>query len=328
MDNEIMVSVICTVYNHEKYLRKCLDGFVTQKTNFKFEVLIHDDASTDSSADIIREYEKKYPDIIKPIYQTENQYSKGIKIGPTFLYPKAKGKYIAFCEGDDYWCDENKLQKQFDVMEENPDCSICVHKVADVYENGMPMGSFRPSGKINNYIINTEEYIRILLKYDHPFQTSSLFLRMSLFDYKNMPKFWKESPVGDVPMVLYFVSKGNLYYIDETMSCYRNNSVGSWTSRMSKSSKAIKSFSEKIVELFRQYDEYTEFKYTGIINTKIDKMNFNIARAHGYPKIALQRKYRSYFQELSIKEKIYIVFSAYLPHIMKLYRKIKDKNNV
>ncbi len=139
MDEQIMVSVFCATYNHEKYIRKCLDGFIMQKTNFKFEVLVHDDASTDKTADIIREYEEKYPDIIKPIYQTENQYSKGVQIGVTFQYPRAKGKYIAFCEGDDYWCDENKLQRQFDIMESHPECSICVHNIGDNVFYGQDM---------------------------------------------------------------------------------------------------------------------------------------------------------------------------------------------
>ena len=110
MEN-IMVSVICLCYNHENYVKDALEGFVKQKTTFPFEVLIHDDASTDKSAEIIREYEAKYPDIIKPTYQTENQYSQGVKILRTYLLPKVRGKYIAFCEGDDFWTDENKLQK-------------------------------------------------------------------------------------------------------------------------------------------------------------------------------------------------------------------------
>lgn len=94
MNDEIMVSVICTAYNHEKYIRQCLDGFVMQKTNFKYEVIVHDDASTDNTAEIIREYEKKYPEIIKPIYQKENQYSKGVSIGK-IIYPLCQGKYLA-----------------------------------------------------------------------------------------------------------------------------------------------------------------------------------------------------------------------------------------
>lgn len=125
-DHKIKVSIWCTAYNHEKYILQCLDGFVNQQTNFEFEVIVHDDASTDSTASIIREYERKYPNIIKPIYQTVNQYSqKHINMIKTFFLPKAKGKYIAICEGDDYWIDPLKLQKQVDFMEANPICTIC-----------------------------------------------------------------------------------------------------------------------------------------------------------------------------------------------------------
>ena len=106
-----LVSIVCESYNHEPYLRKCLDGFVMQKTNFSFEILIHDDASTDKSADIIREYISKYPQLDwKPIFQIENQYSKGISIWTEIQFPRAQGKYIALCEGDDYWTDPYKLQ--------------------------------------------------------------------------------------------------------------------------------------------------------------------------------------------------------------------------
>lgn len=121
----IVVSIVSLAYNHAKYIRQCLDGFIMQKTTFAFEVLIHDDASTDGTADIIREYELKYPNIIKPIYQTENQYQKGVAIGATYLYPRVQGKYIAECEGDDYWTDPLKLQKQIDLLEKHPECSFC-----------------------------------------------------------------------------------------------------------------------------------------------------------------------------------------------------------
>lgn len=125
MSDEVLVSILCITYNQEKYIRQCLDGFMMQKTNFKFEVLIHDDASTDGTADIIREYEQKYPDIIRPIYQTENQWSKGIPVNSTFNYPRVTGKYVAMCEGDDYWTDQYKLQKQVDFLEKHPDYSMC-----------------------------------------------------------------------------------------------------------------------------------------------------------------------------------------------------------
>ena len=120
-----LVSINTLTYNHAPYIRQCLDGIMMQKTTFPFEVLIHDDASTDGTADIIREYEVRYPDIIKPIYQTENHYSKGFSINKEFMFPRIRGKYVAFCEGDDYWIDPLKLQKQIDFLESHPDYSIC-----------------------------------------------------------------------------------------------------------------------------------------------------------------------------------------------------------
>ena len=127
-NNQLLVSIVCITYNQEWFIRDCLNGFFTQKTNFQFEVLIHDDASTDNTANIIREYEAKYPNIIQPIYQTENQYSKGINPGVEYLLPIAQGKYIALCEGDDYWTDPYKLQKQVDFLEANPEYSLCFCK--------------------------------------------------------------------------------------------------------------------------------------------------------------------------------------------------------
>ena len=129
MNSDVLVSICCITYNHAPYIRQCLDGFIMQKTNFKYEILIHDDASTDGTADIIREYEAKYPDIFKPIYQTENQYSKGKNISATYNWPRAIGKYIAQCEGDDYWTDPLKLQKQVDFLEANPAYGLIHTKV-------------------------------------------------------------------------------------------------------------------------------------------------------------------------------------------------------
>ena len=126
-DNKIMVSVCCITYNQAEYIKYALDSFLIQKTNFKYEVIIHDDASTDGTAEIIKEYADKYPEIIKPIFQTENQYSKGVKRILNFTFKEAKGKYIALCEGDDYWINENKLQLQVEYMEKNPNCTLLFH---------------------------------------------------------------------------------------------------------------------------------------------------------------------------------------------------------
>ena len=129
MDN-LMVSICSITYNHAPYIQECLDGFLMQKCDFEYEVLIHDDASTDGTAKIIKEYQEKYPHIIKPIFQTENQWSQGIRnIQSRYNFSRAKGKYIALCEGDDYWTDPLKLQKQVDFLEENEEYVLTFHDV-------------------------------------------------------------------------------------------------------------------------------------------------------------------------------------------------------
>lgn len=129
----IIVAIHCLVYNHEQYLRDCLNGFLMQRTNFRFVAIVHDDCSTDSSAVIIREYAEKYPDIFCPIYEKENQYQKSygysrlLKIMDEAI-AAANAKYIAICEGDDYWTDPYKLQKQVDFMEAHPECTVTFHR--------------------------------------------------------------------------------------------------------------------------------------------------------------------------------------------------------
>jgi glycosyltransferase involved in cell wall biosynthesis len=120
-----LVSICTIAYNHAPFIRQCMDGVLMQKTSFPVEFLIHDDASADETADMIREYETSFPDVIKAIYQTENQFSKGAQIWAKYLFPKARGKYIALCDGDDYWTDPLKLQKQVDFLETHPDYAMC-----------------------------------------------------------------------------------------------------------------------------------------------------------------------------------------------------------
>ena len=122
---EPLVTIICTTFNHEGFISEALEGFLIQKTSFSFEIIVHDDASTDNTPNIIRDFAERYPLIVKPILQKENQYSnKEVNIWSDFTFPKAQGKYIALCEGDDYWIDESKLQKQVDFLENNPDYVI------------------------------------------------------------------------------------------------------------------------------------------------------------------------------------------------------------
>ena len=192
-----LVSISCITYNHEPYIVQALNGFLMQKTSFPFEILIHDDASTDRTADIIREYEKKFPNLIKPIYQKENQYSKGNRsILASFVYPRAKGKYIAICEGDDYWIDENKLQMQVDFLENNPEYGMCYTK-SKQYNQSMQ--------KFNKKSIGADfDGFEDLLKNGNRIPTLTTVYRKDLLDkyQKEIQPSNKGWLMGDYPMWL------------------------------------------------------------------------------------------------------------------------------
>lgn len=227
-EKTILVSIRCSVYNHEPYLRQCLDGFVMQKTNFAFEAIVHDDASTDKSADIIREYAAKYPNIIKPIYETENQYSKhdGSKRRIMNAAINESAKYIAFCEGDDYWTDPLKLQKQFDFMEANPDYSMCFHNAMIHYQDGRDKDRIFAELEERDYI-PVELYEKWLVP------TASIFARKDIYLQQqpklNNPKFL----YGDNPLIISLAYAGKVHCINEIMSVYRIN-IGSITLTINK----------------------------------------------------------------------------------------------
>ncbi len=260
----LMVTIKCFTYNQEKYIRQCLDGFVMQKTNFRFEAIVHDDASTDGTADIIREYETKYPDIIKPIYETENQYSKHDGSLERIVDEHTHGKYVAICEGDDYWIDPLKLQKQFDFMEAHPECSLCFHANYDLFPSSEKM-IHKP--KEIKHFYSPED---VILGGGGFMATNSMFYRGEYLQKEERPDFWKNCPIGDLPSMLYYVTKGKLGYIDEVMSVYRRQAIGSWSTRQNSVKIRTKHY-KAILNMFDEYDKYTEFKYHSVIQKKKKK---------------------------------------------------------
>lgn len=329
MENEnIMVSILCTAYNHEKYIRQCLDGFVMQKTNFKFEVIIHDDASTDNTANIIREYEEKYPEIIKPIYQKENQYSKKAGITKNFTLPKARGKYIAICEGDDFWTDKYKLQKQVYTLENNPNCKCCVCTVRDANEDGSMMNTTHPSEVFDSGILHTEDFLKLACK-EYAFQTSSFMFKGD--DYKeyiyNPPKFRTVSSVGDWPQLLYFSIIGDIYYINDEMSCYRRNAVGSYTTSMISSTiNKRKKYNKGLIDMIESFDECTNQNYHSYcVNfaSRFRKYYYDCLKDEKNFKEVLSKENKEFFAQENFKDRMYIMASVYCPIVAKLYDKIK-----
>lgn len=219
MDNPLVI-VRSLVYNHEPYLRQCLDGFVMQKTNFKFEVQIHDDASTDNSAAIILEYAEKYPDIIKPYIEEENQYSKGRK--GKWKWGPLNCKYIAICEGDDYWIDPLKLQKQVDYLEGHPRCTMVCNRTK-IYSERLKVFVGEKYWYNKNRELKTKEIIR---RGGGAIQTASVIYRKDIIN--NYPDYCLRCATGDHPLQLTAAMKGYIYYMNDIMSVYRIDNSLSW----------------------------------------------------------------------------------------------------
>lgn len=226
-----LVSISCITFNHAAYLRECLDGFLMQKTNFDFEVIIHDDASTDETKSIIEEYNQNHPGVFFPMYQTENQFSKGVRgIMARFNFPRCRGKYIALCEGDDYWTDPLKLQKQVDFLEENEEYSICFHKV-HILNNGELVKDFITEERydeITNFPISQIS----LFNHSNFIHTPSVVFRKST---EEIPLENKYSPVGDYFLYYWLSQYGYIHRINQVMAVYRHgNGVYSKLSEIKK----------------------------------------------------------------------------------------------
>lgn len=272
-NSDIVVSIICNTYNHENYITHALESFLEQKTKFKFEILIHDDASTDATPTIIKKFAKRYPDIIKPILQTENQMSQGINVSKTFQYARAKGKYLAFCEGDDYWIDPNKLQLQVDWLEAHPRDIGCVHKyiVVDENENEKKIKTFGYYEKEGTYTLHDFETQEL------PSQLASLVCR-NIFctpglAYPN--KFDDVKIQGDIKLYLYLLAHGSIYRLSSVCSAYRFvycKGGQSWSSRQIGIVKGYKDWKElkKLEKIFSEIYGKKISLYMRICNSAAD----------------------------------------------------------
>ena len=261
MRDGVKVSIVCNTYNHENYIEQALHGFLMQKTTFPFEILIHDDASTDGTPTIIRQFKRLYPDIIQPIYETENQYSKGVSISRSFQYPRAKGKYMALCEGDDYWIDEYKLQLQYNALEEHPEIDICSHGALVINNEEKITRTIEPYE--NQCVIPVS---KVILGGGGYVATNSIFIRSSL--NINYPEFRKILDL-DYAVQIHGSLRGGMLYLPQLMSVYRENSSGSWSSRIKNNTEMLRTHRERIYKMLKKLDDETNGKYKKEIYYKI-----------------------------------------------------------
>ncbi|MCD8370686.1 MAG: glycosyltransferase [Clostridiales bacterium] len=313
-EKTILVSICCIAYNQAEYIRDALEGFVTQRTNFAYEVLIHDDASTDGTAEIIKEYARRYPEQIFPILQTENQYSKGMtNISGTFNFPRARGRYIAMCEGDDYWTDADKLQKQVDFLEAHPHCSLCFHS-AKVEVQGRAftermMRPYRGSRRVRQ-----EEIIDKTSGYP----TASLMFRRKMVE--QLPDFYVQAPIADIPLQLLAAERGWAYYMDEPMCVYRLGGTFSWTNLMKKGDyeRKQREYAQAMERMYRGFDERNGGRFHDTVAHAVRRLRYlTWVNTKQFSKI-LAAENRGFYRELNLRTRFFIRLEAAYPGVYRL----------
>lgn len=305
-----LVSIECLTYNQESYIAQTLDGFLIQKTTFPFEVIVHDDASTDRTAEIIREYEKKFPKIIKPIYESENQYSKNDDSLNRIVTAAIRGKYIAMCEGDDYWTDENKLQMQVDFLEKNPEYGLCFTKCRQFIQKDNKL-----SRKLfGSYVKDFDD----LLKNGNRIPTLTTVCRRSLENryLEEINPYSRGWLMGDYPRWLYMTHESKVKFIDKVTSVYR---VLENSASHSDDVKRNIAFSKSVWDIQNFFSE----KYFGKEFPPFDEHYFRalIYVSRKDRKLAKSEFLQSGRKDLKTKFYVAICSSGILFELLRIYKK-------
>ena len=315
-----LVSISCITYNHANYIRDAIEGFLMQKTNFSIEILIHDDASTDGTEEIIREYEAKFPNIIKPLYENENQWIRNRRGSSVFNFPRAKGKYIAMCEGDDYWNDSMKLQKQVDFLEANKDYSLCFHSAQVINEESKKV-IYNQRSHWGNRTFSSATIIEGGGSFVPT--ASMIFPKSIIHDLPPVLSF-DNKPVGDLFFAINCALNGKAYYIDQLMSTYRVHETN-WSYNIGGASNSIKRYEHhlKIIEAVEKINTYTNFKYKKPIEKLISKEIKAILIEKKINKIDFKNEQQLYNQ-LDILDKVDLHFMKRIPKISWFYKKLRN----
>ena len=259
------LSVLVPTFNHGKFIARMLEGALNQHTNFDYEIIIGDDASTDENALIISEYAEKFPDKIKAFLHAKNLGPEqprelGGKNNVGFLFSQAKSEYIALCEGDDYWKDPLKLQKQVDFLDGNLDYSLCHHQMEVIYEDNSPSHSFNTDCQKDSTIIKD-----LLADKDWFLGTASTVFR-NVFTY-GMPNWWWKTASGDLGIFIEVAKYGKIKYFPESMAVYRKHRGGMTNIHTSQN----RFFLQNRMEMFQHLDKYLGFQYSEIITETVLK---------------------------------------------------------
>ena len=318
--DEMGVSITVVAYNHEKFIHETLNSFLSQETSFPFEVIINDDASTDSTAKILKEYETKFPNIIKPVYQTENQFSQGINT-MAIIYPYAKGKYVALCDGDDYWIDKHKLETQVKEMEAHPELDMSFHPTCELYKGKRRKTLSKHAN--GNKIFSTRE---VILGGGAFCPTASLLIRGELI--ARLPKWFITAIPGDYITQMIGSARGGALYIDKCMSVYRLGEEGSWTTALTvERSEARKAAFFSARERLNLMNKTLDKKYQKEMDHVLHLENLKFIKAMGVNVATRAEIFNRYKDSFSLKEKLlwHLVYKN--PNLLYLLQKIKHAFN-
>lgn len=293
-----LVSIVCDTYNQAPYIRRALDSFLCQQTDFPFEIIVHDDASTDGTADIIRAYEAQRPDLFRCVYRTENIYSSDPKILEHHVFPLARGKYIAICEGDDYWTSPNKLQKQVSYMLSHPACTLCVCAAELVDPNENRVGSIMPYPEDTD--VPTEDVIRGGGSF---VATASIVAPTALA--QNRGAFCDMTDVDDAVLQIWFASQGTTHYLAEPMCAYRQAVPGSWTETYNTAGREQKILHhEGLAAALCAFDETSGFRWHTAVEDALAYQRFEILRMTNNLPVLKKPPYRKRYLTLPLRRRI------------------------
>lgn len=306
-------------YNQKDYIKEALDSILSQKINKRFDVLIHDDCSDDGTYEILLDYQKQYPDIIRIVRQDSRKFLIDGFNMMIFKYvvPHIDSKYVAYCDGDDYWCDNLKLQKQYDFMKANIDYSMCFHSAYQLRAN---------SDMSSKWFIGDEKDIDMSdLVNDKPgisIATSSIFLRSEVFkDFRNWRKAY---PVEDVPMYMTAALHGKIHRLKDVMCVYRQFAAGSWSSQNRDNKERVIKHLEELKNAVLIFDEETNRQYHDLVMKQIESCDFRTAYINRDFKEMFDKKNKRFIKRMPLKERLSLKLQYRMP---RLYNLLKGKRD-
>lgn len=312
--DNIKVTVAILAHNQISYIRQAILSVLEQETEYNFEILIHDDCSDDGTREVICEYEKKYPEKVVAVYEDENQYKKGNDYLQLAIWKHVRGEYYIALDGDDYWCDKHKIQRQVKFLEEHPECIAHTHLTKRINERNGKI-TYSPVKFQRKNVWDVEE----IIDWADVFQTSALMYRSNI--QKSIPRNFISFSAQDYPVALWLSINGIIAYSDWVMTVHRVNAMGSYTSECfgdgekHKTLQAARKGLDERTELLERFDTLSGGKYKNIINYSTDRREFDILwNEQNYSKA----KKNEYFKSLPIKKKCYYLCLEYCPVIVKL----------